>query len=189
MDPEENLALRENYDIVSIVYVVIKVVCALYKEIVVIFGHIVSYFYIEVPMEKGYSELSQKIRVSYIHWSKPDKNCKNLANLAEYLCKTAGIDPQSKYYKQIYRDFENANIRIQKFGKKDFLFGNEQGQATYFFIYMEANVKLSSNILIERKEEHWGIWRDKTSKKIIEKPSAFEKKILRLYFLSLIWLL
>ena len=218
MNPEENVALRENYDVIAIVYVVIKAVCALYKGIVALFGHRVSYSYTEVPMDKGYAELKQKMRITYVHGSRPGKNCENLADLAGNLCFLANIDPESKYYKSIYRAYENAKYSDSKiWGKKDFIFGNQQGQATYctvmitkrdndgyvyppatdeeeeplctshekyytLFIYMDANIKLSSNVLIERKEEHWGIWRDKTSSKIVEKPRGVENEDIEALF-------
>ena len=213
MNPEENVALRENYDVIAIVYVVIKAVCALYKGIVALFGHRVSYSYTEVPMEKGYSQLTQRVRITYSAEVKPGEDCKDLAEVAESLCDIADIPANSKYYKSVYRAFENAKYSDSKvWGKKDFLFSNQKGEATYvsvmiskqddegyvypsdkgaeyeeplcadhenyfiLFIYMKMNLKLSSNAIIERKEEHWGVWRDKTSSKIIEKPRGIENE-------------
>ena len=219
MDPEENVALRENPDVVAIIYIVVKAVCYLYKGIVALFGHRVSYSYTEVPMDKGYSQLSQKIRIAQIIGVRPGNNCTFLAKFAEQICKFAGIAGDTSYFKSVYRAFENAKYSDSKvWGKKDFLFGNETGEITYLsvmlhkeddenyvyppnldadyeepfctdherytilFLYMHAKLKLSSNIHVERKEEHWGIWRDKTSSRIVERPRGVENEDIEALF-------
>ena len=125
----------------------------------------------------------------------------------------ADIPINSKYYKSIYRAFENAKYMKKKvWGKRDFIFKYNEGNATYcsvminklddedyvyppatnedyeeplcsshekyfvLFVYLKLNLKLSSNINVERKEERWGVWRDKTSLKIVEKPKDVERK-------------
>ena len=219
MNPEENVALRENGDAIMIIYVVVKAVCALYRGLVAVFGHRVSYSYTEVPMDKGYSELQQKIRITEIIQTKPGENCAILIRFAEILCRFAGISSDSSYYKSVFRAFENAKYSDSKvWGKKDFIFGNQQGEITYvsvminrqdeegyvyppapsddyedpicsdherytiLFLFMHAKLQLNSNIHVERKEEHWGVWRDKTSSRIVERPRGVENEDIEALF-------
>lgn len=224
--PEANLALRESGDPILIVYAVVKAVCYLWKGIVALFGYRVEVTYFDVPMDKGYAYLSQKIRIVYIAESEPGENCENLSDLAGHLCKFAGLKPGSSYYNSIMRAYENAKYQdVKVWGKKDFIFGGDNsGNITYcsimvskrddddyvyppddgsdneeplctdheyyytLFLYMEAHLKLSANVHVERTEEHWGIWREKVTSRIVETPRGVETEDIEtlFYFFNLV---
>lgn len=211
-----NVALRKNaVDPVVAAYVIIKAVCYLWKGIVALFGHSVSVTYTEVPMDKGYSELSQKIRVEYFGDIIGGENCANLEYLAKTLCFLVNIDENGEQCQPIIRAFDQAKYSDAKlWGKKEIGFqdSGDYGNVTYIsvmvshevddeyrppecpaetnesplcadherfnalFLYMRAKLKLSEKVYIERKEEHWGIFREKVTSKIVTEKRGVEKE-------------
>lgn len=219
--PQANVALRKNYaDPVIIAYAVVKAVCLLYKGIVALFGYRVSVSYTDVPMDKGYSELSQKIRIVYISETDAGKDCVNLGKLSKKLCHYVGFADESDTCKSLARVYEQAKYSDAKmWGKKDFGFRDSPtGDIKYvsimvskrddegyvyppdtdpnyeeplctdhekyytLFLYMSTHLKLSGNIKIERKEEHWGIFREKVSSTIIETERGVETEDIEALF-------
>lgn len=217
---QSNKALRKNYDVILIAYVIVKAACLLYKGIVALFGYNVSYKYTEVPMEKGYSDLSQKIKVLYLSGIDPGKDCVNLDMAAKNLCGYVRFAPTSNQCKSLLRAFEQAKYADNKmWGKKDIGFRNgPSGSITYvsvmvskednegykypadtnpsyeepictdhekyfaLFLHMETTVKISGNISVERKEEHWGLVREKVSSQIIETDRGVEQEDIETLF-------
>lgn len=218
-DPN-NKALRKNYDVITIVYVAIKAVCYLYKGIVALFGYRVSVSYTDVPMDKGYSELSQKIRVFYFGDIMAGANCANLDKMSSKLCRYVEFAETSDKCKSLKRAFDQAKYSDAKmWGKKDFGFRDSPtGDIKYvsimvskqdiegyryppdtdlsyeeplctdheryytLFLYMDAHLKISGNIRIERTEEHWGIFREKVTSKIIETERGVEQEDIETLF-------
>lgn len=217
-----NLALRKNaVDPVVAAYVIIKAVCYLWKGIVALFGHSVSYSYTEVPMDQGYSELSQKIKVEFFGDITGGENCKNLDTLANTLCYLVYLDQTSEECKSILRAFDQAKYTDAKlWGKKEIGFQNsgDFGTVNYIsvmvsheddpdysapqcpdisnesplcadherfhalFLSMQAKLKLSQKVYIERKEEHWGIFREKVTSRIVTEDRGVEKEDIETLF-------
>lgn len=220
--PKSNVALRNNaVDPVVAAYVIIKAVCYLWKGIVALFGHSVSYSYTEVPMDQGYSELSQKIRVNFYGDIQAGQNCTNLQYLAETLCLLVDKKATDEECKSIIRAFDQAKYGDAKlWGKKEIGFqdSGDYGKVNYIsvmvsheddpdyavqqcpgtsnesplcadherfnalFLYMKTTLKLSEKVSIERKEEHWGIFREKVTSKIVTESRGVEKEDIETLF-------
>lgn len=217
INPEEfskanksNLALRENVDYILIAYVIIKAVCYLYKGIVALFGHTVSTKFTDVPMDKGYASLAQKVFITYMSGARPGEDCKNIPRVISSLAKLAKIKEGSSDYKAFVRAFEHAKYAdVKSWGKKSFFFAStESGKVNYIsvmiskyddddyvpgpdngvdeplctshekyyilFLFLDAAFTLNGDIRITTTEEHWGIWKDRTTSTIETLPRGIE---------------
>lgn len=145
INPEEfksamssNLALRENYvDPFLVAFLIVEAVCLLYKGIVALFGYRVSQRFTDIPMDKGYDQLTQKVGITYMAGSRPGENCKNIPRIISSLAKLAKLQEGTPNYLAFTRAFEHAKYADTKvWGKKTFVFSNPTvpGRADYISV-------------------------------------------------------